>query len=110
MQRCAACGRLRFPPGYLCRECHGADSDWVEVSGRGTIASFTVMHRAPTPAYAARAPYVLALVDLQEGPRMMANVIGEDALQAAIGDPVEVVFEARGEDGFKLPQFRRAAR
>lgn len=110
MQRCRACGHVRFPPSHLCPKCHGADGDWAELSGRGSVASFTVMRRAPTPAYAARVPYVLALIDLDEGPRMMANVLGDDALGVAIGDRVEVVFEARGEDGFKLPQFRRAGR
>lgn len=108
LQRCAGCGAHRFPPSRICPKCHDDDGAWVEVSGRGRIASFTVMRRAPTPAFAARVPYVLALIDLEEGPRMMANIVGEDALEAAIGDGVEVCFEARGPDGFKLPQFRRA--
>lgn len=108
MQRCRGCGKLRFPPSLLCPACHSDEAAWQNLSGRGRIASFTVMRRAPAPAFAARVPYVLALIDLEEGPRMMANVVGEDALRVAIDDPVEVCFEARGPDGFKLPQFRRS--
>jgi hypothetical protein len=108
MQRCAGCGRFRFPPSLLCPHCHGEGAEWAPLSGRGRIVSFSIVHRAPAPAFQARVPYVLALVDLEEGPRMMANVVGEGALEVAIDDAVEVVFEARGDDGFKLPQFRRA--
>lgn len=110
MQRCGACGHTRFPPSHLCPKCHGDSAEWTEVSGRGIVASFTIMRRPPTPAFAALVPYVLALIDIEEGPRMMSNIVGEDALEVAIGDAVEVTFEARGEDGFKLPQFRRTIR
>jgi uncharacterized OB-fold protein len=58
--------------------------------------------------FAAKAPYVIALIDLDEGPRMFANVVGEDAFDVAIGDRVRVVFEDR-DDGFRVPQFTRVA-
>lgn len=110
MQRCDDCGHIRFPPRLLCPSCHSAGTRWVELSGRGRVASFTVMRRAPAPAFQARVPYVLALIDLDEGPRMMANIVGDDALEVALDEPVTVCFEARGPDGFKLPQFRRQGR
>ncbi len=106
MQRCDDCGEIRFPPGHICRKCGSEKATWIEVGGRGRVHSFTIMRRAPTPAYAARVPYVLALVDLDDGPRMMANIIGDGALKVSLEEPVDVTFEERGE-GFKLPQFTR---
>jgi uncharacterized OB-fold protein len=70
------------------------------------VYSFTVMQRAPAPEFASRAPYVVALVDLDEGPRMMANIVGDDALGVGIGERVRVCFEKR-KDGFSIPQFVR---
>lgn len=108
MQRCGGCGNLRFYPRYLCPDCWSDQADWVEVSGQGRVHSFTVMRRAPSPAFMGRVPYVVALIDLEEGPRMMANIVGDDALDTAIDDAVTVCFEERA-DGFKVPQFQRVA-
>jgi uncharacterized OB-fold protein len=109
LQRCADCGTLRFFPRYLCTECGSDDADWAEASGRGTVHSFTIVHRAAFPEFQSRTPYVVALIDLEEGPRMMSNIVGEDALKVEIGEPVTVVFEPRGPDGAKVPQFVRSA-
>lgn len=106
IQRCDDCGAHRFPPSHLCRECGSDNTAWVGVSGKGTIYSFAIVHRAPSKAFQGRAPYVVALIDLAEGPRMMANIVGNDALDCAIGDAVAVCFEDRPE-GTKVPQFRR---
>ena len=108
LQKCGACGTLRFFPRYLCTECGSDRVTWVEASGRGTVHSFTVVHRAAFPAFQERTPYVVALIDLEDGPRMMTNILGDDALEVAIGDAVEVCFEPRGDAGAKVPQFRRA--
>jgi len=108
LQQCSDCGTLRFFPRYLCTECGSDNTDWVEAAGRGTIHSFTVVHRAAFPEFQERTPYVVALIDLEEGPRMMTNIVGSDALEVAIGDAVTVEFEDRGGDGAKVPQFRRA--
>ena len=105
---CSTCRKAHFPPRYLCPTCWSACTDWIESKGRGALYSFTVMHRAPTPAFNAGVPYVVALVDLDEGPRMLANVIGADARSVRIGERVRVVFEKR-KDGFALPQFERIA-
>jgi len=93
-------------PRHLCPECWSDQLEWVESKGMGTVHSFTVIHRAPISAFAARTPYVVALIELDEGPRMMANVIGDDALSVRIGDRVGVTFEDRG-DGAMIPQFNR---
>jgi uncharacterized OB-fold protein len=107
IRNCKACGRRHFMPRCQCPHCWSDQLEWVESGGRGRIHSFSIVHRAPTPAFAAKTPYVIALVDLDEGPRMFANVVGEHALEVAIGDPVRVTFEDRG-DGWFVPQFTRA--
>lgn len=108
LQRCGDCGTLRFFPRFLCTECGSDHTEWSEASGRGTVHSFTIVHRAAFPEFQALAPYVVALVDLEEGPRMMTNIVGADARDVAIGDAVTVVFEDRGTEGAKVPQFKRA--
>ena len=106
IRKCKACGELHFMPRYLCPVCWSDQLEWVEAKGTGSVHSFTVIRRAPSPVFAPHAPYVVALIDLDEGPRMIANVIGNDALAARIGDRVKVTFEDRG-DGAMLPQFNR---
>jgi uncharacterized OB-fold protein len=103
-QRCGRCGKAMFPPGDVCRTCHARLLEWQAASGFGTVHSFTIVHRAPTKAFADDVPYVLALIDLEEGFRMMANVVRCDPGAVCIGAPVRVVFEQRGESR-QLPQF-----
>lgn len=109
LQRCRDCGTLRFFPRYLCTACGSDHTEWAEASGRGTVHSFTIVHRAAFPEFQARTPYVVALIDLEEGPRMMTNIVGDDALEVAIGEAVTVAFEERGTEGAMVPQFRRGA-
>lgn len=106
IKRCGGCQRTFFPPRHLCPFCWSENTLWVESAGQGSVYSFTVIHRPPAPEFSGQGPYVVALVDLAEGPRVMANIRGEDAMQTAVGDPVQVCFEARGE-GWKVPQFKR---
>ncbi len=108
IRKCSACGELHFMPRFLCPACWSTELEWVQASGRGTVHSYSVVRRASAPEFADRVPYVIALIDLEEGPRMMANILGEDALQVRVGDAVDVCFEER-EGGKKVPQFRRAA-
>ena len=107
MQHCYGCGTYRFFPSHLCPGCGSDEQVWGPCSGRGTIFSVTTVHRAPSPAFRAIVPYVVALVELEEGPRMMTNIVGEGRLEAAIGDAVEVCFEPRGDEA-KVPQFKLA--
>ena len=94
-------------PRKFCPHCWSDQLEWVDSKGHGTVHSFSIVHRAPTPVFAASTPYVIALIDLDEGPRMFANVVGDDALEVAIGDRVSVTFEERG-GGAVVPQFTRA--
>lgn len=107
IRKCNACGALHFMPRHQCPVCWSDQLAWVDAAGTGRVHSFTVVRRASDPAFAARVPYVVALIDLDEGPRMMANILGDDALSVGIGDPVRVTYEDRG-DGALLPQFERA--
>ncbi|WP_246249225.1 Zn-ribbon domain-containing OB-fold protein [Chelativorans alearense] len=101
-QKCGQCSTVQFPPRHHCATCWGSDLDWIESSGRGTVESCTVVRRAPSYAFADKVPYAVASVIVDEGPRMIASVVGEGALDVRIGDAVSVVFDA--DTG--LPQFR----
>ncbi|MEZ5649993.1 MAG: Zn-ribbon domain-containing OB-fold protein [Burkholderiaceae bacterium] len=103
-QKCASCGSVQFPPRHHCAACWEADLSWVESTGKGTIESFTVVRRAPLAAFRDQVPYVVAAVLVDEGPRMLTNIVGENALDAQIGASVHVTFEADA-DGTVLPRF-----
>ncbi|HEX6388101.1 MAG TPA: OB-fold domain-containing protein [Solirubrobacteraceae bacterium] len=95
-QRCASCGVARLPPREACPTCLSADATWEVASGRGAVVSWVVYHRAYDPAFAARVPYVVALVALEEGPRMLTNVRGpQEGL--AVGASVQLAVEREGE-------------
>ena len=108
IRQCKACSQLHFMPRHLCPHCWSDQLEWVDAKGTGSVHSFTIIHRASDPAFAALVPYAVVLVDLDEGPRMMSNILGPDALIVKIGDRVQVTFEDRG-DGAMLPQFTRVA-
>ncbi|MEO1081695.1 MAG: Zn-ribbon domain-containing OB-fold protein [Pseudomonadota bacterium] len=102
LQKCSSCGAYQFYPRILCTHCGARDPEWVEASGAGRIASFTVVRRAVSPAY--DAPYVVALVDLEEGPRLMTNIVDCAPEAVRIGARVGVRFESWGDD-VDLPVF-----
>lgn len=104
LQRCDGCGTFRFIPTEICARCRSEAATWTPVSGRGVVYTFTVVHRAPTPAYQADAPYVIAHVELEEGPRMISNLVGVDPATVRIGQPVHLVYEDQ-EDGSALYKF-----
>jgi uncharacterized OB-fold protein len=91
-QRCGSCGRSQFPPRGRCAWCRVPKPDWHESARIGTIHSFTRVERAPNAGFIPDLPYVIALVDLDEGVRMMMNVRGQPE-RVAIGRRVRIVFE-----------------
>lgn len=112
MPRCRECAAFTFPPRPSCGECGSENLDWTDLSGRGQVYSFTVI-RQIVGAPAARAferdvPYVVALIDLDEGPRITSNVIGCPVEAVAIGMPVEVTFEQASPE-IRLPKFKPLA-
>ena len=100
IQRCRSCEKYIFYPRVICPNCMEPDPEWVTASGRGTVYSFTVVHRAP-PGFAEEAPYAVGLIELEEGVRMLARLEGDDLV---VGLPVVVEF-TDGPDGFRLPRF-----
>lgn len=104
LQRCAACERYQFYPRIICSHCESRDLHWRDTSGRGQVASFTVVRRAISSAYTA--PYVVALIDLIEGPRMMAAIVDVPLDQLSVGLRVEVNFESWAEETV-MPVFTR---
>jgi len=103
LQRCRACARHVFYPRSVCPHCMAAELEWVDAAGRGRVHAFTVVHRA-APGFAEEAPYVVALVELAEGPRMMTRLLGVAPGEVKIEMSVEVAIE--GEP--RLPYFRRS--
>lgn len=103
-QRCQACALAQFPPGSVCTHCHSRRLSWRTSGGRGTIHSFTIVHRAPLAEFRADVPYVIALVDLDEGFRMMLNVRDVAPEAVSIGQRVRVIFESTERDDVVLPQ------
>ena len=104
IQRCADCGRLRHPPGPTCPHCHSFEWDTVEASGRGTVYSYVVVHHPQTPMF--EYPLPVVLVELEEGVRLVSNVIGCEPDQIEIGMAVQAELVAF-DDELTLPQFRR---
>lgn len=103
LQYCSDCSAYQFYPRILCSHCGGRELSWRASSGRGTVASFSVVRRAITKAY--EAPYVVALIDLEEGPRLMSNIVDCAPEEVAVGQAVEVGFEAWSQT-ITLPVFR----
>jgi uncharacterized OB-fold protein/acyl dehydratase len=105
IQRCAECGELRHPPGPMCPRCHATKRDHVTAQGRGVVHSYVVHHHPPVPGLTS--PYVVALVELEEGVRMVGNLLGCPPEDAYVGMPVELEFQ-RMDDELTLPQWRPA--
>jgi uncharacterized OB-fold protein len=104
LQHCAACGAFQYYPRALCRACHSDRLGWEPVSGEGSIYSYTVCHRPAGPAFTPDVPYVVALIALAEGPRMVSNIVTDDPDAVRIGQPVRVTFEDV-TDEITLPKF-----
>ncbi len=108
VQRCTACGHTRLPPAPVCSECRSADAEWQEVSGRGEVYTYTIVHRpiaADQPL-----PTVIAVIALEGagGVRMISNLVGADLGEIRIGMPVELVWEDMSSD-LAIPRFRPRA-
>jgi uncharacterized OB-fold protein len=104
LQRSTECGKFWAPPGPVCPFCFSGEYTWEQVSGRGVIASLVVFHKSYHPQFDNDMPLAAALVELEEGPRLITNVVQADGTPPVSGMPVEVVYE--DHDGFTLPQFR----
>ena len=109
LQRCNECGTTQYYPRNICIDCGSSKIEWVDSPGRGTVYSYTIVHRAPSAAFSQDTPYVLAIIELNEGPRMMSNIVDCNPAEVRIGMEVEVGFETRAED-VGIPTFTLAKR
>ena len=104
VQRCVDCATYQSYPRKVCMNCMSDNLEWQEATGRGEIYSFSIVHRA-SPAFASDVPYVVAIVELDEGVRLMTNIIDCRPEEVGIGLKVQVVFDRVTED-VTLPKFK----
>lgn len=107
VQACGSCGHLHMPPTCVCPQCLGKELVWKQVSGRGKLVSWVVFHRAYWPAFKSELPYNVCLVQLDEGPLFVSNLIDADAAALEVGKSVTVTFD-RVTDEVTLPKFELA--
>lgn len=103
-QYCNTCNTSQLIPGSVCKHCQSNDLKWAQSKGKGTILSFTEVHRAPISAFREETPYFIALIDMDEGFRLMTNINRDTHTQPFIGQPVTIVFTQQGEQKIPLAQ------
>jgi len=105
IQRCGDCGTNQFLPQSCCRTCLSENIDWIETGGKGHVYAYTVIYRPPTLTFEDDVPYTVALVELEEGVRLMSNIVEIEPEEVRVGMPVEVVFDDISPI-ISLPKFR----
>lgn len=103
LRRCDDCSSFIWYPRELCPDCHSTNTSWFQASGNGTVYSYTITRKGQGK-YREAGPYVLAYVELEEGPRILTNIVTEDPETVSIGQAVTVHFETN-EEGHALPRF-----
>jgi uncharacterized OB-fold protein len=102
-QRCRDCGRLRHPPRPICPHCHSLEFVIVDLAGEGVVYSYAILHHPQNPAF--DYPVIAALVELEEGVRVVSNLVDTDPSDIVIGMPVTVDYRPTRHDGM-VPVFR----
>ena len=105
IQRCRSCGHLSFPPMPNCNNCLSTDQEWVKSEGKGTVFSFIVYHQGWLPGYRDDLPYNVAIIELNEGVRLVNNIVEVPIERLSVGMPVEVTFDDVAA-GVTIPHFR----
>lgn len=108
VQKCRACGATRYYPRALCPICLSSDTEWVLSSGRGTVYTYTVTYQNQAAGLRDELPYVMAYVELDEGVRLLTNIVGCAPQDVRIGLPVEVAFDDVTPE-VTLPKFKPVA-
>ena len=104
IQHCDTCSKAVFYPRSICPHCHSDQLSWIVASGKGTIYSYTVAHQGFGP-FAEDVPFVIAIIELEEGTRMMSRIVDARRQDIVVGAAVRVTFESVSED-LTLPYFR----
>ncbi len=107
LQHCGDCGKPRYPINHVCPHCLSDRFEWKVISGRGTVHSSIVFHQIYNAAFTGDVPYNVSLIQLDEGPRMISNVVGIAPSDVKVGDAVEVVFDPVTPE-ISVPRFQRA--
>ncbi len=107
LQRCKACSNLFFYPREVCPRCLSPELEWVPVSGKGRVYSYTIVHQPQHPAFEPDSPYIFAMIQLDEGPRMVSNMVDCPLDQVKVDMPVVAVFDAVTPD-WTLVKFKPA--
>ncbi len=105
LQYCDQCQHYQFYPRLYCMHCGAGNPRWVEASGRGVIYSYTIIHQNRSPEFVNDTPFNVAIVQLEEGPRMLSNIVDVDLADLRVDLPVTVVFD-QVNDTVSLPRFR----
>lgn len=106
-QKCLNCGHILWPPSIICPLCYSYDAEWIVASGKGKVYTFVVYHHLYHKAFEEDIPYVTAIVELDEGPHLLTNIVGCNPDKVRCDMPVEVIWEdITGE--FSLPKFKPA--
>jgi uncharacterized OB-fold protein len=105
LQFCEQCQRYQFYPRLYCMQCGAENPRWVEASGRGVIYSYTIIRQNRSPEFVNDTPYNVAIVQLEEGPRMLSDIVDVGPSDLRVDLPVSVVFD-RVSDTISLPRFR----
>jgi uncharacterized OB-fold protein len=103
-QKCINCGHVRWPPSIACPSCHSFEYEWISAMGKGRIKSYVVYYTVVHPAYKDKVPYITAVVELEEGPRLLTNIVDCGLQDIHYDMKVEVYWEDI-ESGFSLPKF-----
>lgn len=105
IQSCNDCGHMWFPPAENCPNCLGTNLGWKEPKGTGKVHSFIIYHQGWLPGYLKSTPYNVAIIQLDEGPRFISNVVGIDNDHIEVDMPVQVTFEDVAPD-VSIPRFK----
>jgi len=105
MQRCSECGHIRYPIGPVCTKCLSSKFSWVQMSGKGKIISYVVIQQMYNKAFAEDLPFNCALVELDEGPRMISNIVGIPNDEIKSGMKIEATFDDV-TDTITIPRFK----
>ncbi len=105
--RCAEHGHTRWPPGPMCPACQSTNTEWSESTGRGKVYSWVVVTHPVDPMLVGQVPYAVAMIELEEGIRVVGNIAGCSPGELVPGMDVEVYFEEPDEQGIRLPNFRK---
>ncbi len=104
-QKCLSCGHVRWPASIICPRCYSKEARWIKSNGKGIVYTYTVYHQVFHKAFEKDVPYVTAIIELEEGPHFLSNIVDCSPEEVYCDMPVEVIWEDIDE-AFSLPKFK----